>query len=261
MGREVTESAIVTGGAYEEGLSVAEGVLRAGHSVSLWDDRIEDLEKAKAELEGMGFEVDARAVDVADLDQVRDAYAAVCAELGKPRALFNMATLRSTFMLGEPETRGSTPPPFWELDMGKLRRAIDVNVIGTIQCSAVVAPDMVAAGAGSIVNFTTGFETQRSSRNIPYGPTKAMVEAFSDGAAKALSPFGVRVNVISSGGGVNRRGSHAPDRVPSDWSFALVGYLAGDESRGVTGQLFEGSGLTPVRPLAEGPAPRRGAPS
>jgi NAD(P)-dependent dehydrogenase (short-subunit alcohol dehydrogenase family) len=257
----VSECVIVTGGAYEEGLSVAEGLLRAGCDVSIWDDRAESLDKAVAELEGLGLSAHSQEVDVADLEQVRAAHAAVCADLGRPRALFNMATLRSTFMLGEPDERSKTPPPFWELDMGKLSRAIHVNVIGTIHCTSVVAPDMVAAGDGSIVNFTTGFETQRSPHNIPYGPTKAMVEAFSDGASKTLAPLGVRLNVICSGGGVNRRGEHRPDRVPADWSFALAGYLAGDESKGVTGQLFEGSGLTPLRPLADGPAPRRGGAS
>jgi len=233
--------AIVTGGAYEEGLSTAEAVLHAGLRVSIWDDNEVRLQAAKRELP----DADVRCVDVADLDDVKRAYAAVKSELGDVEALYNMATLKNTFMIGEHESRSKETIPFWKLDTGKLTRAVNVNVLGTFYCSTVVTPDMVAAGRGLIVNFSTGVHTQRSVDHVPYGPTKALVDAFSVIAAEQLKPHGVRVNVLISGGAVNRRGSYDPKRQPFDWMAPIVRYLASDASKDVTGRIFTG-GEDPV---------------
>lgn len=51
--------AIVTGGFAGEGLSAAEGLLRAGATVSLWDDDTRGMERARAELEGQELRADA----------------------------------------------------------------------------------------------------------------------------------------------------------------------------------------------------------
>ncbi len=206
----------------------------------MWDDDAANLERARSELAGYGLSADTRLVDVADAEQVQRTYAALRRELGAVAALFNMATLKNTYMLGEHEDRAGGGVPFWQLDLGRLRRAVEVNVLGTIFCSAAVAPDMVAAG-GSIVNFSTSPKTQRSPGHIPYGPSKALVEAFSWAAAEQLAPHGVRINVISSAGAVNRRKRSDPDRQPWDWMAELVAYLAGEESRGVSGQSFAGA--------------------
>src|SRR5579871_5371673 len=107
--------AIVTGGAYEEGLSTAEAVLQAGWRVSIWDDDEATLKAAQAELP----QADARHIDVANLVQIRHTYHAVRSELGPVEALFNMATLKNTFMLGEHEGRSNETVPFWELDLTK----------------------------------------------------------------------------------------------------------------------------------------------
>jgi len=231
--------AIVTGGAWEEGLSAAEAVLHTGLTVSIWDDRTEALARAKAEMAGLGFSPDIRDVDVADPAAVQRTYDAVKAELGPVDVLVNFATLKNTFLLGEHEQRSDRTLGFWETDLSRLLRALDVNVKGTILCSRVVAPDMIERRRGSIVNFTTGEHTQRSIDHIPYGPSKALVDAFTVAAAEQLRPHGVRVNAIASSGSVNRRGQNNPKRQqPWDWMAPMLRYLASEESAGVTGQLI-----------------------
>jgi NAD(P)-dependent dehydrogenase (short-subunit alcohol dehydrogenase family) len=237
--------AIVTGGAYEEGLSTAEALLQAGLRVSIWDEDPAKLDDARREMNDARFQPDVRRVDVADLNAVREAYAAVRASLGEVDALYNMATLKNTFMLGEHEGRSKETIPFWKLDLGKLKRAVDVNVLGTLYCSAVIAPDMVAAGRGLIVNFSTGLHTQRSVDHIPYGPSKALVDAFTLSAADQLRAYGVRVNAVASGGAVNRRASRDPKRQPYDWIAPIVRFLSSDAAKDVTGQTFTG-GEEPV---------------
>jgi len=229
--------AVVTGGAYEEGLSAAEALLRAGATVSIWDGGADELERARAELNAQGFQPDVQNVDVASWEEVRRAYNHVRGTLGPVDALVNFATLKNTFLLGEHDARPAETPPFWELDLDRVLRTIDVNVLGTYLCCRVVAADMAQRRRGSIVNFSTSPHTQRSPSHIPYGPTKAMIEAFSLAAAEQLKPYGVRVNVISSSGRVNRRGKSDPGAQPSDWMAAMLDYFLSEASAGVTGQI------------------------
>ncbi len=244
-------SAIVTGGSYEEGLSIAEALCRCGYGVSIWDEELGPLESARDELHGLGYEVDIRCLDIGNVSQLTATYQAVKDLQGVPAALFNMATLKNSYLHGDPETRTDELVPFWNVDRDKLKRVMEVNAIGTMLCSATVAVDMVAAKTGSIVNFSTGSHTQRDVGHVPYGPSKSFVESFSTAISFQLEPHGVRVNVISAGGMVNRRGKSDPKHVPSDWADELVAYLAGDDSKAVTAQLYQGASLVPIKSLRD----------
>jgi 3-oxoacyl-[acyl-carrier protein] reductase len=238
--------AIVTGGAVDEGLSCAESLLEAGIPVSIWDEDPDQLAIAKEELAGHGEMVDMRRVDVGDIDSVRSSYADLSSEWGVPYSIFTMAVLRNTFMLGMvSEFQPKEPTPFWALDMHRAARVVQVNSVGSLNCAAAVAPDMVKVGRGNIVLFSTGLGTQRSS-NIPYGPSRAFVEAFAGGAFHQLEPHGVRMNVLASGGRVNRRDQLDPDNEPHDWMKQVAPFLASEASVALTGKVFRGAGLEPV---------------
>src|ERR687888_1637942 len=94
-------AAIVTTAGEEEGISAAEGLLRAGARVSLWDTDPADLERAIADFEKGGLRADHRVVDVADLAAVQTAHNAVRSLLGDVDLLVNNATLRNNFMFGQ----------------------------------------------------------------------------------------------------------------------------------------------------------------
>jgi NAD(P)-dependent dehydrogenase (short-subunit alcohol dehydrogenase family) len=226
MGELSGRTAIVTGGAWEEGLSAAEGLLRAGARVSLWDDRTAELDRAVAELADQGLPPLALLVDVADASAVDAAFQATRAALGPIDVLCNFATLKNTYMYGPEARKPYEAIPFWELDLVRLRRALDVNVLGTLLCMRAVAPEMVERGSGCIVNTSTSPATQRSPGHIPYGPSKALVEALSQATAEQLAPSGVRVHVVQSGGQVNRRGRSDPSAQPSDWMVPQLLRLA-----------------------------------
>jgi NAD(P)-dependent dehydrogenase (short-subunit alcohol dehydrogenase family) len=97
---------------------------------------------------------------------------------------------------------------------------------------------MAARGQGSIITMSTQDHTKRSPDHIPYGPTKALVEALSFAAAGQLKPHGVRVNVLQAGGRVNRRGVNDPNNQPHDVMVPVLIYLSSDASRHVTGEVF-----------------------
>jgi gluconate 5-dehydrogenase len=59
---------------------------------------------------------------------------------------------------------------------------------------------MIQKGQGRIVNISTSFATMRMPGQIPYGPTKAAMEAFSDSIAEELAPYHITVNILCPGG-------------------------------------------------------------
>jgi 3-oxoacyl-[acyl-carrier protein] reductase len=239
---------IVTGGGDGEGLTAAEGFLRQGARVSIWDDDAARLETARGDLQAQGLNADVRLVDVAVFDAVQSTYEGVRGALGSVDVLLNNATLKNAYMMGPENPYPYRPVPFWELNLGRFRRAIDVNVMGTYLCSRIVAPDMIARRQGVIINTSTN--TKRSPEHIPYGPSKALVEAFSLAAAEQLRPYGVRVNVVDAGGRVNQRGENDPTNQAYDCFVPLLVYLCTDEAREVTGQTMSAAAFNRERAKA-----------
>jgi len=92
--------AIVTTAGEGEGITAAEGLLRAGASVSLWAIGPDDLVRARTEFEAQGLQADFRQVDVADASQVDVAYQAVRSAFGEVDILVSHASLRNDFLMG-----------------------------------------------------------------------------------------------------------------------------------------------------------------
>ncbi len=105
---------------------------------------------------------------------------------------------------------------------------------------------MIARRSGSIITLSTSPRTKRSAQHIPYGPNAAWIEAFTQAAAIALDPFGVRINAAVSGGRVNRRHHFDADKVPYDVLAPVVRYLASKHSQAVTGQVLSAADVPPL---------------
>jgi len=232
---------IITGGAEQvwgEGLTAAEALLRAGASVSIWDDDAEALVRAEAELRDQGLRPSLRQVDISNEAQVRSAYEAVRQAAGHVDGLVNAAVLKNSFLMGPENPFPYRHVDFWNLRPERFRRIVEINILGMYLCTSIVARDMVAQKSGSIINVSTSDRTKTSPKHIVYGPSKAMVEAFSLAAAQQLKAHGVRLNVVCADGRVNHRHRTNPELQPSDVMVPVVRYLLGDSSKDVSGQVF-----------------------
>ena len=78
-------------------------------------------------------------------------------------------------------------------------RAFAVNVHGPFILSKAVLPDMIAKGAGAIVNISSGaaigpgrgpYADQTARGGVLYGATKAALERFTQGLAQEVSQYG-----------------------------------------------------------------------
>lgn len=79
----------------------------------------------------------------------------------------------------------------WDEDPDRVRRAVEVNLLGALNCTIFAARAMSAAG-GSIVNASSGglfgFPT-----TVTYGATKGGIAALTYGSALDLAEREVRV--------------------------------------------------------------------
>lgn len=202
-------TAAVTGGARGLGLAMALGLARAGAHVSLLDVDSEALDGARAEIAAAvgGGRVIAVATDVSDEAAVGGAIAATL------KAFDSLDIVVNDAGIGPPANGRSlfnNPEKFWENDLGRWRRTVEVNTIGSHIMAALAAPGMVERGWGRIVNVTTSMNAMYMAGCGAYGPSKAALEANTAIMAKDLG--GNRRDRERSRPGRTRRHKDDPGR-------------------------------------------------
>jgi NAD(P)-dependent dehydrogenase (short-subunit alcohol dehydrogenase family) len=144
----------------------------------------------------------------------------------------------------------------WDDDESRIRRLIEVNVLGTIFCGNAALRQMMRQRSGSIVNITSGAHSGMPGLST-YGASKGAVASYTYSAAIDALPYGVRVNAISPvamtrmalarDGVVSDAILEQPDPGPGGEGLAglkpalvapLVTFLVSDLARGVTGQVI-----------------------
>jgi NAD(P)-dependent dehydrogenase (short-subunit alcohol dehydrogenase family) len=79
------------------------------------------------------------------------------------------------------------------------RSCIEIAAFGTLLACRYVAPHMVAAGRGSIVNVTSMSSRVCYAGRSDYGAGKGAVHKLGQALAEELGPAGVRVNAVAPG--------------------------------------------------------------
>lgn len=131
---------------------------------------------------------------------------------------------------------------FYEAEADAWRLAIDVNVNGPFNMAKAIAPSLVEAGWGRIVNINTSAFTMTMEGFSPYGPSKAALEAATVIWSKDLAGTGVTVNTLAPGGAADTRMiplTEVADRstlVPPSAMEAPIVWLMSARSDGVTGR-------------------------
>ena len=146
---------------------------------------------------------------------------------------------------------------YWKTDPDRWQRLIDVNIRGPFLLARAATPHLLKQGWGRIVNVTTSFNTMMRGGNMPYGQSKAAVEASSVAWADDLKDTGVTCNVLIPGGAADT--AMIPDDAPYDRSklnppsvmVAPICWLLSDASDGVNGQRFLGRLWDPDAPVAD----------
>jgi len=202
------------------------------------------LERIADDTRGAGGRVVAVPTDVSDREQVRSLVEQAVAEYGRIDVLVNAAF---------PPAPGG---PVVEMDddaMDAWRRSIDAGGYGTLLTCRFVAPHMIDAGSGSIVNVTSMTSRMAHGGRSDYAAGKAAMHRLGWALADELGPLGIRVNVIcpvaSGSEALDRWVVRDPERLaayvantplrrvgdPVDDVGEGVVFLCGPQSRYVTG--------------------------
>ena len=232
-GRLDGKAAIVTGGAKGLGLVFVRALLAEGAQVLAVD--IADIGAAEA--------AGARAMR-ADITQAAGEVARACQEaFGRIDILVNNAALYASLPVARYDA----------IDLETWDRVMAVNVTGTYKMIRAAAPVMEAAGAGKIVNITSGTVKKGMPGMLHYVASKGAVQAMTRALSRELGPSGVCVNNLAPGLTLSDSILANPDHVeatrakvlasraiprdglPEDLVGALV-FLCSDESDFMTGQ-------------------------
>lgn len=224
--------ALVTGGTSGLGRAMASALAAAGATVALTGRSGGRANSVAAELPGaVGIEMDVR-----DESSVARAVEQAWSRLGGIDMLVNnagigMRTVNPRFM--------THPQGFWEVPADGFRAVIETNLTGYFLVAREVAPRMLVAGGGRIVNISVSDSTVHRAGFVPYGPSRAGSEALSRIMAADLRDTGVTVNLLLPGG-ATVTGMLPPDAVPEGRRFLepeVMGppivWLASDDAAGV----------------------------
>lgn len=126
--------------------------------------------------------------------------------------------------------------PIWTASLDKLRAALDVNVIGTFNCTRSAVGPMIAQGHGNIVNVTSGAHLGMPEHGN-YGASKGAVASFTYNWAVDLADKGVRVNALSPMA-FTPMAAHLPHLPPVEVNIPPLLFLLSKRSGNLNGQII-----------------------
>jgi D-sorbitol dehydrogenase (acceptor) len=179
--------ALITGAGGGIGIAVAEAYLAEGARCTLTDIAREAAPPLAALIARHPEHAAYAKLDVADSMAVRGCIAAASARFDTIDLLFNNAAI---FDLA----------PLLESDEAMFERLFAVNVKGMFFTMQAVLANLVATGkAGSVINLASQAGRRGEALVSHYCASKAAVISYTQSAALAMAPHGIRVNAISPG--------------------------------------------------------------
>lgn len=219
-------TAVVTGGIQGIGAAIVKRLESSGAKVKIWDLDAQDK------------------VDVADPSSVERATAKAIADLGKIDVLVNNAGIAGMNV------------PTVDYPVEEWLRVLSINLTSQFLCCRAVAPHMVKAKYGRIVNIASVAGKEGNPNAVAYSASKAGVISLTKSIGKELAQTGVLANCVTPAAAktaifdqmteqhINYMLSKIPMNrfVQVDEIAALVCWLASEDCSFSTAAVFDISG-------------------
>jgi 3-oxoacyl-[acyl-carrier protein] reductase len=232
---------LVTGGSRGIGLAISRRLAAAGYNVIAVARRESDeLTSAIRDVvtQGIGG-LHFRAFDLSDVDAIPSFVKALRDEFGALYGLVNNAGIGTEGLLA---TMHNT----------EIEALLRLNVLSPVILTKYVVRQMMADGAGRIINMSSIIATTGYNGLSVYGATKAAATGFTRSLAREVGKLGITVNAIAPGfvdteltqslsEDQRKRiaGRSALRRLPETDDVArMVEYLLGDGGRNITGAIL-----------------------
>ena len=179
--------AIVTGGARGIGAAFSKALAAEGASVIIAD--VLDGAGVAREIEAEGGRAIYRRTDVSDRKSVEGLMQDALSSFGRIDVLVNNAAIFASLV----------KKSFLEIESEEWDRLMAVNLRGPFECTRAVAPHMIAARKGRIINIASGTVFKGQVGFLHYVTSKGGVVAMTRALARELGPHQVTVNAIAPG--------------------------------------------------------------
>ena len=174
---------LITGCSTGIGRHIALAALARGHRVAVTarnPEAVADIVAAHPE------HTIALALDVTKRDQIESAVAASEEAFGAVDVLVNNAGYGYMAAVEEGEEH-------------EIRAMFETNYFGAVHMIQAVLPGMRARGRGHVINISSMTGLVANPPNVFYSSSKFALEALTEGLAKEVAPFGIRVTAIEPG--------------------------------------------------------------
>jgi 3-oxoacyl-[acyl-carrier protein] reductase len=232
---------LVTGGSRGIGLAVSGRLAKAGYNViAVARGESEELKDAihQATADAIGG-LSFRACDLSEIDAIPGFLKKLRGEFGPVYGLINNAGIGTEGLLAT-------------MHNSQIEALVRLNVLSPIVLTKYVVRQMMADGAGRIINMSSIIGATGYNGLSVYGATKAAATGFTRSLAREVGRLGITVNAIapgfieteltqslSEGQRGKIAGRSALRRLAGvDDVARMVEYLLGDGGRNVTGTVF-----------------------
>ena len=191
--------AVVTGAARGIGEAVARSLARMGATVVLVARDQQRLNAVAAEIEGEGGRAIGMACDLTEVQAIEALGAKITDKFGRCDILINNAGI------------GLAGKPLVELEPAEWDRLMDTNLRAPYLMIRALAPLMIAAQSGHIINISSLAGRNTLPNGTAYATSKWGLNGLTYSVAEELRQFNVRVSVVAPGS-VNTQFGAVPGR-------------------------------------------------
>ncbi|MFT5195522.1 MAG: short-subunit dehydrogenase [Cellvibrionaceae bacterium] len=180
------KAALITGGSSGIGFEMSKYFARDGYHI-LWVSLVADeLEQAKAKLEGLvsGVKIDTLNLDLANAQSPQKTYDWCKGNNWVVDVLINNAGFAEYGFANQ-------------TDVGKEVAMIELNVMAVFKLTKLFLQDMVARDAGTIINISSNTSFQPVPKLATYAATKAFVSHFSQSLQEEMRMQEKKVRVMT----------------------------------------------------------------
>jgi NAD(P)-dependent dehydrogenase (short-subunit alcohol dehydrogenase family) len=203
------KTALVSGVGPGMGRDIALLFAEHGADLVLGARNVDRVEAVAVEVRELGRRAEVVRLDITDRLACDAAVRAAVGAFGRLDILVNNAF------------RDITRRLFEDSDVSDYRKAIDVNLLGTLEMTQAAVPTMKAQGSGRVIMINSMSAHRIQATFGAYTASKAALESVTKTLAVELGPHGIRVNGVHPG------------------------YIWGDSVEWYFGQLAEQRGVTP----------------
>ena len=178
--------ALVTGGGQGIGRVIGDNLAKSGAHVVLGDINLENAEKSAKAILANGGSASATLLDVADPENVKEAFDSIVKKFKPLDILVNNAGITKDGL-------------FVRMKEDDWDRVLAVNLKGSFLCGQQAAKQMMKQRQGTIVNIASIVGVMGNAGQANYSASKAGLIGLTKTMARELAPRNITVNAVAPG--------------------------------------------------------------